>query len=634
MTTNLLDRLQNAIADRYVIQREVGRGGMANVYLAHDVRHDRAVAVKVLRPELGVLLGAERFLREIRVVARLQHPHILPVHDSGEVEGALYYVMPFVEGASLRDRLRQEHRLPINEAARIACEIARALDLAHRRGVIHRDIKPGNILFVDGHAVVADFGIARAVHAAGGEMWETITDSGVALGTPAYMSPEQAVGSAKLDARADIYSLGCVLHEMLIGEPPFIGPGGEVLIAKRFAEDPPRVSAFRPDIPPELDEVVAKALARTPEDRWPSARDLIDALSPVATTGQSPAHRPPQRVTVSRPVALVVASVMVAAASMFVWLAQRPGSPRAPVADTSAQITVHPPSATELPAVPPASPSGSAQPGRDSVLTPPAAPTPPPRSANPPERSPDVTRPSAPSQPRQPATTPAADRAAAVARARLDSIFQSVAASAQDARRRAVAAGALPADLARGDSIFADARSLADRGRWSEAMQRITTLNAVWMDAQRVATARRATDSQVARVPSPPPATPRITAPRDTPAAPTTPPTDPRADIGDALSRYARALESRDLAELQRAYPGLTPAQRQSWERFFRDVQDMRASLTIAGLDVKGDVAEARVTGQYQYNAAGARRQETQRVAFRATFRRDGGTWRLAAVTQ
>jgi hypothetical protein len=210
-----------------------------------------------------------------------------------------------------------------------------------------------------------------------------------------------------------------------------------------------------------------------------------------------------------------------------------------------------------------------------------------------------------------------------------------VAASAQDARRRAVSAGALQADLARGDSIFADARSLADRGRWSEAMQRLTTLTAVWMDAHRVATARRAADSQAARAPAPsPPAAPRVETPRDTPAAPITPPANPRVEIGEVLARYARALESRDVTELQRAYPGLTSAQRQSWERFFRDVQDMRANLSIADLDVKGDVAEARVTGQYQYNAAGARRQETQRVAFHATFRREGGTWRLTAVTQ
>ncbi|MGE5090920.1 MAG: serine/threonine-protein kinase, partial [Bacillota bacterium] len=210
-------RLAAALADRYRIERELGQGGMATVYLAHDLRHDRKIAIKVLRPELAAVIGADRFLSEIRTTANLQHPHILPLFDSGEADSFLFYAMPFVEGISLRDRMTREKQLPIAEAVRIATEIASALDYAHRHGVIHRDIKPENILLHDGSALVADFGIALAASKAGTRMTET----GMSLGTPQYMSPEQAMGERELDQRSDVYALGCVTYEMLTGEPPF-----------------------------------------------------------------------------------------------------------------------------------------------------------------------------------------------------------------------------------------------------------------------------------------------------------------------------------------------------------------------------------------------------------------------------
>src|SRR5436853_3234392 len=211
-------RLAAALSDRYIIERELGAGGMATVYLAHDVRHDRKVAVKVLRPELAAVIGADRFLKEIKVTANLQHPHILGLIDSGEVDGLLYYVMPYVEGESLRDRLTHEKQLPIDDAVRITREVANALDYAHRHHVIHRDIKPENILLHEGQALVADFGIALAVSAAGGSR---LTETGLSVGTPQYMSPEQAMGDRALDARSDVYSLAAVLYEMLAGEPPY-----------------------------------------------------------------------------------------------------------------------------------------------------------------------------------------------------------------------------------------------------------------------------------------------------------------------------------------------------------------------------------------------------------------------------
>ena len=245
--TAITDRLSAALADRYHIERELGAGGMATVYLAHDVKHDRKVALKVLRPELTAVLGGERFLNEIRLTANLQHPHILPLFDSGEADNLLFYVMPYIEGESLRARLEHEKELSIDEAVQIASQVSHALDYAHRHEVIHRDIKPENILLHDGQALVADFGIALAVRAAGGDRF---TETGLSLGTPQYMSPEQAMADRELDARSDIYSLGSVTYEMLAGEPPYTGPNTQAIIAKIVTEDPRPLSKQRRSVPP------------------------------------------------------------------------------------------------------------------------------------------------------------------------------------------------------------------------------------------------------------------------------------------------------------------------------------------------------------------------------------------------
>jgi eukaryotic-like serine/threonine-protein kinase len=273
--TGSSDRLSLALADRYRIQRELGRGGMATVYLAQDLKHDRKVAVKVLRPELAAILGAERFLSEIKTTANLQHPHILPLHDSGAADSFLYYVMPFIEGESLRDRLNREKQLPINDAIRIATEVAAALDYAHRHGVIHRDIKPENIMLHEGSALVADFGIALAVSSASGAR---MTETGMSLGTPQYMSPEQAMGERAVDARSDIFSLGCVLYEMLLGEPPFTGVTAQAIVAKVMTADAPSLTGQRRSIPPGIDQAVHRALERLPADRYATAADFASAL--------------------------------------------------------------------------------------------------------------------------------------------------------------------------------------------------------------------------------------------------------------------------------------------------------------------------------------------------------------------
>ena len=249
-----LTRLTTALTDRYLIERELGAGGMATVYLAHDVRHDRPVALKLLRPELAAILGGERFLKEIRLTANLQHPHILGLHDSGEVDGLVYYVMPYVEGESLRQRLEREHQLPVEEAIRIATEVAGALDYAHRHGVIHRDIKPENILLHDGSAMVADFGIALA--ASRSDSGSRLTETGMSLGTPHYMSPEQAMGEREITAKSDVYALGCVVYEMLSGEPPFTGPTAQAIVARVMMEQPRSLTLQRHSIPPHVEAAV------------------------------------------------------------------------------------------------------------------------------------------------------------------------------------------------------------------------------------------------------------------------------------------------------------------------------------------------------------------------------------------
>jgi serine/threonine-protein kinase len=283
MPPDIPSRLLASIGDRYRVERELGRGGMATVYLARDLRHDRPVALKVIHPELGAVLG-ERFHREIRLAASLGHPHILTVHDSGEADGLLWYTMPVVDGESLRQRLKREGPLPLEEAVRIGRSVAEALDFAHSRGVVHRDIKPENILLFGNEPMVADFGIALAIDAAD---QERLTLTGLSLGTPAYMSPEQALGDTRVDRRSDIYSLGCVVYEMLAGEPPYTGPTPQAIVAKRLTGPPPPLRVVR-DVPEALEQAIHTALARNPADRFATGQDfaqaLVQAAAPRGTT--------------------------------------------------------------------------------------------------------------------------------------------------------------------------------------------------------------------------------------------------------------------------------------------------------------------------------------------------------------
>ena len=268
-------RLNTALEGRYRIESELGEGGMATVYLADDLKHNRKVALKVLKPELAAVVGAERFLAEIQVTANLQHPNILPLHDSGEADGFLFYVMPYVEGDTLKDRLEREHQLPVDDAVQIATDMGEALDYAHRQGVIHRDIKPANVLLLEGKPVISDFGIALAVGAAGGGR---LTETGLSLGTPHYMSPEQAAGDQVVGASTDTYALGSVLYEMLVGEPPYPGTTAQAVLGKIIAGKPVSATEQRPSIPAKVDAAVRKALEKLPADRFTSAEEFVRAL--------------------------------------------------------------------------------------------------------------------------------------------------------------------------------------------------------------------------------------------------------------------------------------------------------------------------------------------------------------------
>ncbi|MEO5826238.1 MAG: protein kinase [Gemmatimonadales bacterium] len=308
-------RLTAALADRYMIERELGAGGMATVYLAHDIKHDRDVAIKVLRAELAAALGAERFLAEVKITARLDHPHILTLIDSGEVDGALFYVMPFVRGESLRAKLDREHQLGIDEALGIARQVASALDYAHRQGVVHRDIKPENILLHEGEAFLTDFGIALAVREAGGER---LTGTGLSLGTPSYMSPEQAAGDRNVDARSDIYALGAVTYEMLAGERPVIGATVQAMIAKLMTERPTALRVLRDTVAPSVDAAVMRALAKAPMDRFATAREFSEALS----AGPSAVAVPPARMISRKWVSVAAGAVLLGVLGAYLFTRQ------------------------------------------------------------------------------------------------------------------------------------------------------------------------------------------------------------------------------------------------------------------------------------------------------------------------
>ncbi len=600
--SNTVEELQALLGQRYTVQRPIGQGGMATVYLARDTKHDREVAVKLLKPEIGALLGAGRFLHEIKLTSRLQHPHILPLYDSGEADNRIFYVMPFVEGDSLRDRLRREHRLPVDVALTIVREIADALAYAHSHGVIHRDIKPENILLSAGHALVSDFGIARAISKSGGEKWETLTSSGVVVGTPAYMSPEQAAGDMTIDGRSDIYSLGCVLYEMLVGVPPFIGPDGELKLVRRFTERAPSVRDSRATVSERIDGVVAKALELDPADRFSTAEEFTTALFGAGVPRRSSGARSRNRRL--GPGLLIPYSIAVAAVVLAVWLVvnrtRKDTTDRSFVAsvDTSALPSIRDTAAVRrLPAPAP-------------VVEPP-------------------TQTTAPAPRQAPAAAP---RSRDVAARQPVSLPRNTLADALAARQRAATAGATASELGRGDIAMDSAQALARGGRLPEAMRQMSDASASWVAAENSARARAVVERADPRT-----AVPAVTpAPRpDTLAGVVSSPTvqEARPAIEAIIDDYARAIASRDVAAVRRVYPGLTAQQQRAWEQFFQSTQQIQANLSIASLDQSGPNADVAVAGSFDYLLRGSERREHRQVFFQSTFRRDAaGTWRMVTV--
>ena len=616
-----LDALRQATLGAYEILAELGHGGMASVYLAHDLALDRKVAIKVLAPAL-LLMGegmVERFKREARTAAALSHPHIIPIYAVKEDEQVLYFVMKHVPGRALDAVIHDVGPLPIVMVQTILAHVADALGYAHRHGVIHRDIKSANIMLdEDGWAVVTDFGIAKVVQAEG------LTVTGVTVGTPTYMSPEQC-DARELTGASDQYSLGVVAYEMLTGALPFKGDSTMSVMYAHFNERPRPLAELRPDCPPNLAAGVMRMLEKDPLARWPSMDDVGAVCGRPSLRHDDPVRA--EMISLAR------------AGGRWAHLDQLK-TPTSPIVLSKSRVRGHPGEPTvvtgrragglwwALGAALIAIGAGvalwrfapwrpSAVPVRLSVDTAAPAPVPaaPPPVAKPAQRPPPRNRVATgppPGAARESARTPGTQRA--------DSLLRSLRDRALGAMTSAIAAGATPAELARGDTVFKGAEALAAQSRGSEAMVQLATAASLWAEAERQARSRAKPDSTPQRVAEPPAAAPR-------PA-----PVDPRPDIQRVIDEYARALESRDVDQVRRAYPGLTPAQQQSWKGFFESVRNLKAGLTVTAVRFAGVTAEAIVSGVYEYDNAGTGRVERRPVTFRASLAVDSAGWRLTTI--
>ena len=618
-----LDALRHATLGEYEILAELGRGGMATVYLAHDLALDRKVAIKVLAPAL-LLMGegmVERFKREARTAAALSHPHIIPIYAVKESEHVLYFVMKYVQGRALDTVIRDVGTLPIPMVQTILAQVGDALGYAHRHGVIHRDIKSANIMLdEDGRAVVTDFGIAKVVQAEG------LTMTGVTVGTPTYMSPEQCA-TRDVTGASDQYSLGVVAYEMLTGRLPFLGESTMAVMYAHFNERPRPVAELRPDCPPNLSAGVMRMLEKDPARRWPSMDDIVAVCGRPSLRHDDPIRG--EMITLAKagagsalmaelktPTSPLVLSKPQTHAARVALPHARPGSRLwwgvgglGGVAIAAALWWLAPWRAWQTPTVsappPPAVPTDTAA-GRGAPVPRPS------RLPRPPSRA------------RVPAPSPAAGAESAAhppVAVREDSVVRSLRARALNAMNRAIDAGATPAELARADTVFKGAESLSAQSRLPEAMVQLATAASLWAEAERQSRARAARDTEARRAAEPP------AAPAVTPA-----PIDPRPDIQKVIDDYARALESRDVGQVRRAYPGLTPAQQQSWQDFFQSVRNLKAGLTVTAVHLAGVTAEAIVSGVYEYDNATTGRAERRPVTFRAIFVVDSGGWRLTTI--
>lgn len=591
VATDLREQLQDTLGAAYVLERELGGGGMSRVFLAQDRSLERLIVIKVLLPELAAGMSVDRFRREILLAAKLQHPHIVPVHAAGESHGLPYFTMPYVDGESLRGRLARDGELPVSDTLRILRDVASALNYAHSRGVVHRDIKPDNVLLSSGVAVVTDFGVAKALTvsastAHSGSSSSSSTSTGLALGTPTYMAPEQATADPSMDHRVDIYAFGIMAYEMLTGQPPFTNRSPQAVLAAHVTEEPEPVERRRPTVPPQLCALIARCLEKHPADRPQSAGEIMQALDAMATpsggmlptgtvrvarrgspaSGSSPARHTTRYVLLLAGVMVVAAMLVLRMRSPSMLRGLFPGkddavtSAVAPVQDSIAER----PARDSAPGVRPDSDRVPVRTGRPAAHAPPAN-----GAAVPPRRAHRATV----------ATTDSA---------------------------RAHARDSLPATLERA-------------GAETTPAARIPTPDT----APSRSTAPRAVAAESLR------AAPPVVVP---PAPPAAPARDARQDISALVASYAAAIEKRDIAAIRRVYPGLTPSQQQDWSRFFETVQDVVVTLHVAKLDVADSAADADLAGEYVYDNLSTHRSVRQAVTFHATLRRNAGIWKMVTI--
>jgi serine/threonine protein kinase len=576
--------LAAALGDSYALETELGGGGMSRVFLAQETALARRVAIKVLSPDLAAGVSGDRFRREILLLAKLQHPHIVPVHTVGEALGLPYFTMPYVEGESLRTRIARDGELPIAEAVRLLRDVASALAYAHGQGIMHRDIKPDNVLLSAGAAVVADFGVAKAISDATAAGHVSLTSTGMALGTPAYMAPEQAVGDASMDFRVDIYAFGVMAYEMLTGRAPFQGRSAQATLAAHVTEMPEQVQRLRPSVPAALAALVMRCLEKHAADRPSTAADILHALDSMATpvsgstptlatplpgraSGAVPAVPPP---TTMRKVLLGLVSVAGAGLLLLllVLLFREGGAP-----SNSDQSAATPSRDSSVPQ-PPAAPAAAAV--VDSV----------------PSRIPE---PPAPRTQRQATPAPVLRTAPDTA------ITMQLRAAALDARNASRSAGATATLLAAGDSLLRGGDSLRGARRYTEAGMAYSAARAVWAGIE------------VRQAPSTPTtaAQPPVQAPPE-PAPAAAQRRDPRPAIQRRVREYASAIESESTDRIRQVYPGLSSQQERNWRQFFEAVNHVEATLAISSLTVRGDSADATLTGQYAYQNGTTGRAERQ----------------------
>ena len=615
MTLDFQEQLQRSLGEVYRIERELGGGGMSRVFVAVETSLQRKVVVKVLLPELAAGVSVDRFRREIYLAAQLQHPHIVPLLSAGESNGLPFFTMPYVDGESLRARLIRERELPVPQAVRVLRDVASALAYAHEQGVVHRDIKPDNVLLSHGVAVVTDFGVAKALTASSGfehgAAHPGLTSLGVTLGTPHYMAPEQGTADPSMDHRVDLYAFGATAYEMLTGEPPFTGKTPHAVLGAHLSVTPTPIDKLRPGVPPLLALVIMKCLEKRPADRPQSADEIIHALdtltTPSAGTVPLQALRRRGRVREMLTSGLrrfgwpIVVLIVTAAGFLFV----RSRYERRVDANMTRPAPVEP-AAAPVPPVPIA-PAESAKSTADTLSDSDLRTAPQPRAR--PQPSPDARW----LEDSAMLTRLAAEAAAARSRARGLEVGDSI--------------------LLRGDSSVTRAVALARRRRTAEAAVQYSAAATMW--SQAAAVREREAAAAPTPVPAPPPVAAAAPAPPPAPAprADTVrPPADPAPQIRALFADYGKAIESRSVEAIRRIYPGLSPEQTREWEDFFGGVTDIQVELQVTDLKVAGDAAEAGLAGVYVFTNPSTHRTQREPVTFQASLRREGTRWRIASL--